>query len=65
MCGDELRRDHARDFVFRADADECRHGCAVLTIAPAFVGMLEPERSKGLVGENVVPMVRLRSADVF
>src|SRR5262249_44815346 len=63
--GEELGRHHALDFVFRPDASERRHSCAVLTIARVFIGMLEPERLNGLVGKNVVPMIGLRSADIL
>jgi hypothetical protein len=33
VCGDELRRDHALDFVFRANSDERRRGGFALTLA--------------------------------
>src|ERR1700730_9211504 len=57
VCGDELRRDHARDFILRSNSDQSRDGRVVLPLAHFLIGMLDPERLKRLVAENVVPVV--------
>jgi hypothetical protein len=63
--GEELRRNHSLNLVLRTDPNERCHGGAVLTIACVLVGMLEPKCLNGLVEENVVPLIGLRSPDVF
>ena len=65
MAGDELRRDHALKLVLRPNASQPGYRSNVLAIARVFVGILEPERLHGLVGKNFVPMVGLRSANMF
>jgi hypothetical protein len=65
VCGDELRRDHALDFILRSNSDQPRDSCVVLPLAHFLIGMLDRERLKRLVAENLVPVVGLRSADAF
>jgi hypothetical protein len=65
MRSDQLGCDHAFDFVLRTDTDEAGDGGAVLLNAPLIVQMLDPKRIEGLVAQNLVPIVRLRSAYAF
>jgi hypothetical protein len=60
--GDQLRGHHAFEFVLRTDPDQRGDGGAVLTILCLLVGLSKPERLKCLIGQNVVPIVRLRPA---
>jgi hypothetical protein len=61
---DELRGDHALDFVFRPDPTERRHGGPVLPITYIFVGM-HPKGLNRLIRNKGVPPVGLRSANLF
>jgi hypothetical protein len=65
VCAKQLRRDHALDLVLRADPDEPGNRRIVLLVAAIIVGILQPERSARLINESFVPVVRLRTADVF
>ena len=65
VCGDELRRDHALDFILRSNSDQPRDSRVVLPRSHFVIGLLDPERLNRLVAENVVPVVGLRSADAF
>jgi hypothetical protein len=49
----------------RSNSDQSRDSRVVLPLAHFLIGMLDPERLKRLVAENVVPVVGLRSADAF
>jgi hypothetical protein len=44
VCGDELRRDHALDFILRSNSDEPRYGRVVLPRSHFVIGLLDPER---------------------
>ena len=63
--GDELRCNHALDYVFRGNFNERYNSCAFLLVACCLVGMLNPERLKRLVDQNAVPIIRLRPANKF
>ena len=65
MRSDKLGRNHALDFVFRADPDQRSNRRTVLLSARFFIGMPEPKCLNGLVRENVIPMIGLRSANSF
>jgi hypothetical protein len=63
--GEQLRRHHPFKLIFRSDADHRRNGGAQLPITRFLVGVLEPQGLTRLIGEQVVPVVRLRSANSF
>jgi hypothetical protein len=65
VCGQQLSRDHSFELVSRPDTYKPGYGCAILPFASLLIRIPEPKGSDGLIGEAVVPFVRLRSADGF
>src|SRR5438270_10333486 len=65
VCCQWLSRDHSFELISRPDTDQRGNGRAVLLVTTLLVGMLEPKSFNGLTSENVVPVVRSRSADLF
>ena len=63
--GDQLRRHHAFEFVPRPDPDQRGNRGAQLLVAFVRALVLHPERLHGLVGEDVVPTIRSRAANVL
>jgi hypothetical protein len=63
--GEQLSRDRSLQFIFGSNAHQRGESRSEFLFAGVLIGMLKPERFNGLVRKNVVPMIRLRSAEVF
>jgi hypothetical protein len=63
--GQQLSRDHPLQLVSRPDADQRGDGCAILPATSFLTEIFEPQSLNGLIGENIVPGVGLRSTDAF
>ena len=62
---EQLNGEHCLEFVSRADTEQSGDGCVAQPACGVLVGISKPKCTNGLIGENIVPMIRLRSAKGF
>ena len=65
MAGDHLADEHALQLVLRLGADHGGGGGQVLAVALLVVGVGDPKAFEGLVGEDLVEVVAVRTAQLL
>ena len=57
VAGEQLGCEHALELVPRLDADQPLDGSVLLFLGLLGIGILQPQRIYGLVGDDVVPVI--------
>ena len=65
VAGDHLADEHALELVLRLGADHGSGGGQVLAVALLLVGARDPKRVEGLVGEELVEVVTVGTAQLL
>ena len=65
VAGDHLADEHAFELVLRLGADHGSGGGQVLAVALLLVGVGNPKRIEGLVGEELVEVVTVGTAQLL
>jgi hypothetical protein len=55
MRGEELRRDHPLNLIFRPDCGQRHHGRAALTVSFLFLRMSHPKTAGCLIDQDTIP----------